>query len=322
MENFNVSPEDLEFAGQDLHRPECVLCTAKGNIYCADWRGGVTCLHPDGSREAFLADASEIEIKPNGIALCRDGSFLLANLGDDGGLYRLYRDGVMQPVLTEIDGKPLPPSNFVMVDEQDRIWLTVSTRRTPRALGYRPDVNDGFIVLIDDRGARVVADGLRYTNEIQFDAENRWLYVNETFGRRMSRFRVGSEGSLKNRETVTEFGKGVFPDGLTFDSEGAIWVTSIVSNRVIRITPDGRQHLVLEDLDPEHVTYVEKAFISGSMGRPHLDNVKSKKLRNISSLAFGGPDLKTVYLGCLLGDSLATFRSPVAGRPPVHWKFG
>jgi sugar lactone lactonase YvrE len=321
MENFTVSLEELAFTGQSLYRPECVLCTAKGNIYCADWRGGVTCLHPDGSQESFLADAPDMDIKPNGIALCRDGSFLLANLGDDGGLYRLYRSGVIAPILTEIDGKPLPPSNYVMVDEQDRFWLTVSTRRTPRALGYRPDVNDGFIVLIDNKGARIVADGLGYTNEIQFDAENRWLYVNETFGRRMSRFRVGQDGSLKDRETVAEFGKGVFPDGLTFDAEGAVWVTSIVSNRVVRITPDGRQQKVLEDLDPAHVEYVEKAFIAGSMGRPHLDNVKSKKLRNISSLAFGGPDLKTVYLGCLLGDSLATFRSPVPGRPPVHWYY-
>jgi hypothetical protein len=57
------------------------------------------------------------------------------------------------------------------------------------------------------------------------------------------------------------------------------------------------------------------------MNRPHLDTIISRRLRNISSLAFGGKDLKTVYLGCLLGDSLATFRSPVAGRPPVHWLF-
>ena len=29
-------------------------------------------------------------------------------------------------------------------------------------------------------------------------------------------------------------------------------------------------------------------------------------------LAFGGPDLKTAYLGCLLGDSIASFTMPVA----------
>ena len=321
MDNYAVSPEEIAFFGQGLNRPECVLCTARGNIYTADWRGGVTCLRPDGSQQVILASSSDVEVKPNGIALCRDGAFLLANLGDDGGLFRLQRNGVMNPVLTEIDGRPLPPANFVMVDNKDRIWLTISTRRVPRALGYRPDVDDGFIVLIDDRGARIIADGLGYTNELLLDDEHNRLYVNETFGRRLSCFKVEPNGSLHERETVVEFGPGVYPDGLTFDSEGGIWVTSIVSNRVLRITPDGRQQLILEDSDAEHVAYVEKAFIEGNMGRPHLDNVKSRYLKNISSLAFGGPDLKTVYLGCLLGDSLATFRSPIAGRPPVHWHF-
>jgi len=58
------------------------------------------------------------------------------------------------------------------------------------------------------------------------------------------------------------------------------------------------------------------------MDRPHLDKAAGRVLRNISSLAFGGPDLRTAYLGCLLGDRVASFPSPVAGAPPVHWRFG
>ena len=56
------------------------------------------------------------------------------------------------------------------------------------------------------------------------------------------------------------------------------------------------------------------------MGRPHLDRAVSKRLKNISNLAFGGPDLRTAYLGCLLGDSIASFETPVAGARPVHWQ--
>ena len=54
-------------------------------------------------------------------------------------------------------------------------------------------------------------------------------------------------------------------------------------------------------------------FAAETMDRRHLDNIKSRRLRNISSLAFGGSDLKTIYMGYLLGDSLATF--PFAGGP-------
>jgi sugar lactone lactonase YvrE len=49
-------------------------------------------------------------------------------------------------------------------------------------------VSDGFIVRVDDAGARIVADGLGYTNEVQLDPSGERLYVNETFGRRLSRW--------------------------------------------------------------------------------------------------------------------------------------
>jgi hypothetical protein len=44
-------------------------------------------------------------------------------------------------------------------------------------------------------------------------------------------------------------------------------------------------------------------------------------LKNIASVAFGGADLKTVYLGNLAGAAIATFRSPIAGAKPVQWHF-
>jgi hypothetical protein len=39
----------------------------------------------------------------------------------------------------------------------------------------------------------------------------------------------------------------------------------------------------------------------------------------ITSVTFGGPDLKTAYLGSLKHSSIPYFRSPVAGLPMVHW---
>jgi hypothetical protein len=57
------------------------------------------------------------------------------------------------------------------------------------------------------------------------------------------------------------------------------------------------------------------------MGRPHLDRITGRVLKNVSSLAFGGADLGTAYLGCLLGDSIAVFDAPVAGHPPAHWRY-
>jgi sugar lactone lactonase YvrE len=312
---------DIGFVGTGLARPECVLATAAGDLFTADWRGGVAHRTADGTQRLYAGVLpGGRPLRPNGIALREDGSFLLADLGETaGGVFSLARDGQVRPFVEAVDGAEMPPTNFVSEDPSGRVWITVSTRMRPRALAYRADVADGFIVVVDARGARIVADGLGYTNEALVSPDGRWLYVNETFARRLSRFPVDRGGALGAREVVTTFGAGTYPDGLAFDAEGHVWITSIVSNRVIRVAPDGAQSLVLEDADADHVAWAEAAYRAGELGRAHLDRAAGKRLANISSLAFGGDDLRTAYLGCLLGDSIAHFRTPVPGHPPVHW---
>lgn len=310
--------------GEGLVRPECVLATRDGDIYSADWRGGVAHLNAGGKQTLYagrMPDGSDP--KPNGIALLPDGSFLFTQLGaDSGGVYRLTRAGVISPWLTQVDGQALPPTNFVVQDAHGRTWITVSTRKSPRALGYRRSCDDGFIVCVTPDGqARIAADGLGYTNEVAIHPNGRWLYVNETFARRLTRFALQADGRLGVREVVAKFGPGTFPDGLAFDEDGHVWVVSIVSNRLIRVAPDGTQTLWLEDTDAAHLAWVEAAYEANEMDRPHLDGIRSQSLRNISSIAFSGDDRCTALLGCLLGDSLQSLRLPVAGVPPIHWNY-
>jgi sugar lactone lactonase YvrE len=318
-----IGLDALSFRGSGLVRPECVLATHAGTLYTADWRGGVARIDATGGQSICRGTLSGGRpLRPNGITLRRDGSFLLADLGEtSGGVFHLSATGDVRPFLERVDGVDLPPTNFVFEDALQRTWITVSTHHVPRATAYRADVADGFIVLVDQRGARVVADGLGYTNEAVLSADGSWLYVNETFSRRLSRFRIDTDGSLSRREIVTTFGHGTFPDGLAFDSEGHLWITSIVSNRVLRVAPDGAATIVLEDADPAHVQWCEDAYHAGTLGRQHLDRAAGRVLKNISSLAFGDPDLRTAYLGCLSGDTIASFRSPVAGHSPLHWGY-
>ena len=318
-----IGLESLIFVGRGLNRPECILSTVHGDLYAADWRGGVAHLLPNGEQRLYRGLAPDgRDLRPNGISLQADGSFLIADLGEEeGGVFRLKRDGEVSVFLDHVDGVDLPPSNFVFTDHAGRTWITVSTRKTPRANAYRKTAGDGFIVLVDEKGARIVADHLAYANEAAIDPSGHWLYVNETFGRCLSRFLLKGNGDLGQREVVTEFGVGTFPDGLAFDVGGGAWVTSIISNRVIRVLPDGRQQLFLEDSDIEHVAWVERAFQDNDLGRSHLDAVKSRCLKNVSSLAFGGSDLHTAYLGCLLGESIGCLKLPFAGHPLPHWNY-
>jgi len=140
-----------------------------------------------------------------------------------------------------------------------------------------------------------------------------------SYARRLTRFRIGPDGSLGGRELFAEFGHGTYPDGLAFDVECALWATSVVSNRLIRVARDGSRSRVLDDGDPGHVAWVEEAYLAGRLGRPHMDKIAARVLKSLSSIAFGGDDLRTAHLGVLLGDRLPLVRLPVAGIPMVHW---
>jgi sugar lactone lactonase YvrE len=310
------SLDEIGFVGSGLLRPESVLCTRKGDIFTSHRHGGVSWIRPDGT----ISRIGDGAVTPNGIALLPDGSFLLANHRDDGGVYRLTRTGEVMPWLMEVDGVRLPSVNFVYCDLQNRIWICLSTVRKGDDQ-YRHNVCDGFVVMIDERGPRVVAQDLCWTNECRVSAAGDKFYVNETFGRRLTCFDIAPDGALSGRETLAEFGPGTFPDGLALDEAGNVWIVSVGSNRVIQIEPNGRQNLIIEDSDPAHVARLDAALEAHLLTRPMLMDNHSVKLKNISSIAFGGPDRRTVYLGCLGGDALATFRSPVAGLAPAHWEY-
>lgn len=313
---------DVAFVGRDLDRAECVMATRSGDMFVPDRRGGISIVRADGRTERVLARGAPEGFLPNGIALLPDRSVLIANLGPSGGVYHMAPDGTLAPKLLEIEGRPLEPTNFVGIDRLNRTWVTVSTRLIPREQSMRKGYGDGYIVLIEPDGtAQIVAEGIGFTNEAIVDPTGDWIYVNETIARRTSRYPIRPDGSLGSPEVFAQYGAATFPDGFAFDCEGGVWIVSVVSNRVIRATPDGRQELILEDADPADLEAAEEAFQTDRYTRAHLDSGGRRPLGNLSGIAFGGPDLKTVFLGSLFGTRLATFRSPVAGAAPVHWDF-
>jgi sugar lactone lactonase YvrE len=306
-----ASIRNLEPWGRGLHRPECVVGTPSGDVFLSDWRGGVGVVRADGSQEEWLASAPEIDLKPNGISVAPDGSFLLANLGETSGVWRLQRNGHLSPFLTEVDGEPLPPANFVTTDRAGRTWVSISTRQRPRQRAWRRNVADGFVVCVDAGGPRIVADGLGYTNEVRVDPSGRWLYVVETFAQRLRRFPLGPNGAAGTPETVVTFGSGQFPDGFEFDAAGGLWITCIVANCVLRFHDD-RLDTMIEDANGQ-AAEIARAFEEGRMEAAHLGPIPGATLQQITSVTFTGADRRTAVLGSLHNTCVYRFTSPVAG---------
>lgn len=323
--DFHVAFDELKTVAHGLNRPECVLALGDGSLIAAHGAGGYSLVSPKGEvAHRLIESASERTYVPNGIALAPDGRVLFADLGAKaGGLFAIDKQGKLSTLLDSMDGVPLPPSNFVFVDEHNVLWFTVSTRRIPRSEAWNHDVTDGFIGVMDARGPRILADGLGYTNEIAVSPDGRWLYVNETYSQRVSRFALEGTSStpeLGPRETVAQLEGADLPDGLAFDAYGGLWLTCIASNRVLLVRPDGDVQNILADTDETHASLVARRVRDNTLQQADMQTPGTSRLGNVSSIAFGGADMRIAYLGCLLDDRIRSFESPLPGFALPHRK--
>jgi gluconolactonase len=331
--NFAVEKSAIQYIGNDLQRPECILAERDGSLWSADARGGVVRISPDGKQQIttqqrsghFQAVSSEASrylegTLPNGLAFARNGDILISNFGTDC-LELMSRDGATRVLADSIDGEPIGKVNFVLRDSQDRIWITVSTRIKNWMHALRTDLPDGYIARYIDGKFRIVADGFHFTNEIRMDAREELMYVVETTGGCVSRLRVGKDGSLSNREVFgpSSLGKGAWPDGIAFDVVGNLWGTMVYSDKLFVLTPQGDFRLLLDEGDPKKVGDLEQAFFANKVNEDVLFATGQGIAPWMASVTFGGPDLQTIYIGSLKGKKIPYFRAPVPGLPMVHW---
>ena len=336
---FQVDRSQIVQVGHDLQRPECILAERDGTLWSADARGGVMCIAPDGSQRFIGQHASDrfgsqqagsgesMEAKytkgtlPNGLAFAANSDILIANFGTDL-LELMTRDGAARTLHDRIDGQAIGKVNFVLRDSKDRLWITVSTRVNPWTQAASQRVRDGYILVLDSHGLRVVAEGFAFTNEVRLDANEEWLYIVETTGPHISRMRLVESDrgvSLAQREVFGPADFGGPPDGIAFDAFGNLWITLVMVDRLIALTPQGEVLELLNDGDAAASANLTRKMTEGSATPDDMLAARGALAPWMSSVTFGGPDLKTVYLGSLMGSTIPSFRSPVAGPPMVHW---
>jgi sugar lactone lactonase YvrE len=331
---FQVDPAEILYIGHDLQRPECILAEPDDTLWAADARGGVVRISPDGGQkiitqsfDATFKKASDDASRftegtlPNGLAFAENGDILISNFGTDV-LEVMSRDGETRLLYDTIDGEPIGKVNFVLRDSKNRIWLTISTRIKNWMKAISPNISDGYIALADEKALRMVADGFSFTNEIRLDAKEEYLYIAETTGQRISRMKVGSDGSLSNREVFgpSKLGRFGFPDGIAFDAFGNLWGTLVMADQIFAITPEGDFHVLLDDTNEEAGMALEQDFVEDRVTPDDMLVAGGTIAPWFASVTFGGPDLKTAYIGSLKGTRIPYFQSPLPGLPMVHWR--
>jgi len=117
--DFGIDKSTLQYVGQDLQRPECILAERDGSLWSADARGGVVQIRPDGTQTlvtqsvttGFASAKSDEErfttgTLPNGLAFARNGDLIVSNFGTDR-LELMTRRGDTRVLIDSIDGRPI-----------------------------------------------------------------------------------------------------------------------------------------------------------------------------------------------------------------------
>jgi len=307
ISDFRLTADSFGRFGHDLVRPESVWIDSDG-VWASDGRGGVCHIHPDRPAETLGNGI----VEPNGISRRDDGSFVAAGLGD-GKVHHIAPDGTTTVLLDTVDGRPLGAVNCAWADGA-RTWVSMMTTSFPWHLSMNEGAN-GYVVLIDDAGARVVASGLHQTNELKVSPDGRHLYTVETLGRRIVRFPILAGGDLGPKEVVGphDLGRAAYPDGFAFDAEGNIWLTLIIRNGIGVIAANGDYHVVYEEPQLDSIDTLVSSIAAGSADLAAMGACMGGALPFPTSLAFGGEDGRTVFVGSLASPHLATFRAPVPG---------
>jgi len=334
--DFGIDPSKLQYIGEGLQRPECILAEKDGTLWSADSRGGVVRLRHDGTQEiitqklsSYFSEADNEATRyltgtlPNGLAFAANGAILISNFGTDR-LEIMTRTGESKVLADSIEGEAIGKVNFVLRDSKGRIWITVSTRIKNWMHALRTDLPDGYIARYIDGKFRIMAEGFHFTNEIRMDAKEEYMYVVETTGGCISRLRVHDDGTLGEREIFgpSSLGTGAWPDGIAFDRIGNLWGTCVYSDKLFVLTPKGDLRVLLDEGDPVKVGALEEQFRRGAVTQDALFATGRGVAPWMASVTFGGPDLRTVYIGSLRAHRIPYFQSPVPGLPMVHWNEG
>lgn len=298
--------ESLRKVGVGLRRPEDVVVGPDGRVWASDQASACAEILPGGG----LRRVGQAGGAPNGINMDTRGRIFIANFGLDtaptGPLQRLDPETGMVEILCDaIDGRTLVASNYPILDRRGNVWCSHST--FDRARSWE-GLADGFVYRVAPDGrAALMAEGFQFANGLALDAAESYLYVCQTIGRNVVRLPIRPDGSLGPREPYgPALGEPAFPratpaerarfgatDGCGFDQDGNLWVTLVLANKVVALTPEGRVETIIHDPT------------GAVMDWP-------------TNVAWGGPDLRDLYIGSIRKDYVLHARSPVPGLPLVH----
>jgi len=257
---------DGTLTNPQLDHPEGLAFDQDGTLYCGGERGQLYRIDPERrSIEEFASTDGFIL----GVALDGRGSLYACDL-KHAAVFRVgLADGSVQRFAS---GMKAP--NFPVVDVK-RNALYVSDSRgadEPGPRVWRIDLESGVSEVWFDAP-------LSFANGMALSPDGNWLYVVESFARRVVRIEILPDGRAGRRELAAE-DVGRVPDGLAFDAAGNLYVSCYEPSGVYRISPEGSVALIAIDPEahalchPTNCAFYGSDLYTANLGRWHISKIE------------------------------------------------
>jgi sugar lactone lactonase YvrE len=271
---------------RSLTRPEDGIALPDGRLIVADQVHGLRRVELDGSSAPFgeLVAAGYVHRPPdqsggaNGVSLEPGGTHLLVADIFQGGIYRVdVLTGETERIYQHRYGV-----NTAVRDSRGAIWFSQSAHNTPDAGEARMwatvDIPrpEGALLRLGMQGGRLAAeaevlvDSLYFANGVAIDEAAGHLYLAETMGGRVLRYRVDLDAGRVSDRSV--FVDSVEPDNLELDGEGHLWIALPLSNGLLVVdTETGARHTAFSSMTPAQQEVVEEFVHRGESGTSRLE---------------------------------------------------
>lgn len=169
----------------------------------------------------------------------------------------LNDSGVIEEVLAELPPDGDGRANDGRCDPHGRLWIGTVDRSGEHRAG---------VFCVDDSGfVRRVRSGRALSNGIDWSPDGSKCYHVDSLHRTVDELTLDDKGFPVSERTIATF--DVLPDGVSVDMEGGIWVALWDGGGVVRLSPSGEIDCRID--------------VPGGW---------------ITSCAFGGADLRTLYI--------------------------